>query len=80
MQTTLKQIAALVKTDLLIIDVRSVRVYPVKWMKELLPESTQILATHPMFGPDSAAISLAGRKMVMCPVSIQYSNKYQRRK
>jgi prephenate dehydrogenase len=71
MQTTLKQIAALVKTDALIIDVCSVKVYPVKWMKELLPESTQILATHPMFGPDSAAISLAGHKMVMCPVRIQ---------
>lgn len=71
MQTTLKQIAPLVKTDALIADVCSVKVYPVEWMKELLPESTQILATHPMFGPDSAAISLAGHKMVMCPVRIQ---------
>ncbi len=71
MQTTLKQIAPLVETDTLIVDVCSVKVYPVKWMKELLPESTQILATHPMFGPDSAAISLAGQKIVMCPVRIQ---------
>jgi prephenate dehydrogenase len=71
MQTTLKQIAALVKKDSLIADVCSVKVYPVKWMKELLPESTQILATHPMFGPDSAAISLAGHKIVLCPVRIQ---------
>lgn len=71
MQTTLKQIAALVKRDTLIADVCSVKVYPVKWMKELLPESVQILATHPMFGPDSAAVSLAGHKIVMCPVRIQ---------
>jgi prephenate dehydrogenase len=71
MQTTLKQIAALVKTDAIIVDVCSVKVYPVEWMKERLPESVQILATHPMFGPDSAAISLAGHKMVVCPVRIR---------
>lgn len=70
MQTTLTQITSLVKKDALIIDVCSVKVYPAKWMKDLLPQSVQILATHPMFGPDSAAESLAGHKMVMCPVRI----------
>jgi prephenate dehydrogenase len=71
MQNTLKQIAALVNKDALIVDVCSVKVYPVQWMEEQLPGSVQILATHPMFGPDSAAESLAGHKMVMCPVRIQ---------
>jgi prephenate dehydrogenase len=71
MQTTLKQIAVLVKKDALVVDVCSVKVYPVQWMQERLPPSTQILATHPMFGPDSAAASLAGHKMVMCPVRIE---------
>jgi prephenate dehydrogenase len=71
MQTTLKQIAPLVRADALLMDVCSVKVYPVQWMKEQLPQSVQILATHPMFGPDSAAKSLAGHKMVMCPVRIQ---------
>jgi prephenate dehydrogenase len=71
MQATLKQIAPLVQTNALIVDVCSVKVYPVQWMKELLPESVQILATHPMFGPDSAAISLAGHKIVLCPERIQ---------
>ncbi len=70
MQATLKQIAPLVKTDALIVDVCSVKVYPVQWMKALLPASVEILATHPMFGPDSAAISLAGHKIVLCPERI----------
>jgi NTP pyrophosphatase (non-canonical NTP hydrolase) len=35
-------------------------------MKEILPPATPILATHPMFGPDSAADSLTGRKIVIC--------------
>jgi prephenate dehydrogenase len=39
-------------------------------MERRLPESVSILATHPMFGPDSAADSLEQRKMVVCPVRI----------
>jgi prephenate dehydrogenase len=39
-------------------------------MCERLPASVAILGTHPMFGPDSAADSLMGRKIVLCPVRI----------
>jgi prephenate dehydrogenase len=35
-----------------------------------LPDTVDILATHPMFGPDSAARSLAGHKIVLCPERI----------
>ena len=35
-------------------------------MRELLPQNVSILATHPMFGPDSAAESLSGCKIVLC--------------
>ena len=41
-----------------------------QWMRELLPETVSILPTHPMFGPDSAANSLNGRKIVLCPERI----------
>jgi len=36
--------------------------HPVRWMRELLPPDVAILGSHPMFGPDSAAESLQGRK------------------
>ena len=36
-----------------IIDVCSVKVYPVKIMKKYLPEHIGIIASHPHFGPDS---------------------------
>lgn len=71
MQETLKQIAPLLKPDAIVADVCSVKVYPVQWMKELLPKSVDILATHPMFGPDSAAESVAGYKIVLCPERIK---------
>ena len=63
---TLRRIAPLLSPDALVIDVCSVKEYPVRLMKELLPERVSILATHPMFGPDSAAHALQGRKIVLC--------------
>ena len=38
-------------------------------MQELLPQDVSILATHPIFGPDSAADSLKGRKIALCKES-----------
>ncbi len=70
MRTTLKQIAPLLKPDAIVADVCSVKVLPTQWMQELLPSTVEILATHPMFGPDSAARSVAGHKIVLCPERI----------
>ena len=66
----LKTINPLLRQKAVVIDVCSVKAYPVQWMKELLPENVSILATHPMFGPDSAADSLQGRKIALCKVRI----------
>jgi prephenate dehydrogenase len=71
MQETLRKAAPQLKKDALVMDVCSVKVYPVQWMKELLPASVSILPTHPMFGPDSAADSLDNRKIVLCPERIE---------
>ncbi len=70
MQESLRQVAPLLREGALVVDVCSVKVYPVQWMRELLPETVSILPTHPMFGPDSAANSLKGRKIVLCPERI----------
>jgi prephenate dehydrogenase len=69
-QDVLQKIAPMLSDDTLIVDVCSVKVYPVQWMKEILPDSVSILATHPMFGPDSAAKTLVGSKIVLCKVRI----------
>lgn len=56
----------------LIMDTCSVKVKPVEWMKLLLPAHVEILGTHPLFGPDSAAANrgIQGLKVVLCPVRI----------
>ncbi len=67
---TLQTIAPLLKPGALVVDVCSVKEYPVQWMSEALPETVGILATHPMFGPDSAADSLKDRKICLCRVRV----------
>ena len=69
-RNNLQSIAPLLKTGCLVIDVCSVKEYPVQWMIEELPESVSILATHPMFGPDSAADTLQDRKICLCKVRL----------
>ena len=69
-QAMLRQIAPLLKPDSLVIDVCSVKTRPAQWMEAILPDSVSILATHPMFGPDSAARSLQGMKIALCKVRI----------
>lgn len=69
MQGTLSQIAPLVSPGAVVMDVCSVKTYPIEWMRALLPDHVGILGTHPMFGPDSAADTLEGRKMVLCNVT-----------
>lgn len=66
----LRKIRGLLKPGALVLDVCSVKEGPVRAMKRLLPRSVDILATHPNFGPDSAAESLRGRQLAVCRVRI----------
>jgi prephenate dehydrogenase len=70
LQETLQTISPMVVPDAVIVDVCSVKEKPVEWMKQALPPRVSILPTHPMFGPDSAANSLAEKKIFLCPERI----------
>lgn len=70
LENALKDAKKLLKKNSLVIDVCSVKEYATSLMKKILPSNVQILATHPLFGPDSAAESLLGRKIVFCRVRI----------
>ena len=76
MKDMLGTIAPLLAPSSLVVDVCSVKALPVQWMRDILPAEVSILATHPMFGPDSAADTIDGRKIVLCPVRIA-QNRYR---
>lgn len=68
MAATVSAIAPLLRPDALVLDVASVKMLPARWMRETLPESVNIVATHPLFGPQSARRGLAGLPLVVCQV------------
>jgi len=71
LKSLLESMGPHLKKDALVIDVCSVKVRPVSWMKGILPVDASILACHPLFGPDSAAASLKGHKIFLYPVRIE---------
>lgn len=54
------------RPDTVIVDVCSVKVQPMERLRELLPDHA-LVATHPMFGPESAGFRLNGHTIIMCP-------------
>jgi prephenate dehydrogenase len=77
LKQVLVEIGPLLKKDSVVVDVCSVKVYPAQWMKTALPETVSILATHPIFGPDSATDSLKNHKIFLSPIRIR-KKQYQK--
>jgi prephenate dehydrogenase len=68
MQSVFAAIAPHLRPGALVIDVGSVKMLPVQWMQQILPAHVDLVATHPLFGPQSARDSLQGLRFVVCPV------------
>ena len=62
------EIAVACKPGALIVDVSSVKVVPAEIMRRLLPKHVDIVATHPLFGPQSATTGIEGLKVAVCPI------------
>lgn len=62
------EIAGACKPGALIVDVGSVKVVPSEIMRRLLPNHVDIVATHPLFGPQSAMTGIKGLKIAVCPI------------
>lgn len=65
MAEVLAEIAPLVRPGQVIADTCSVKIVPARLMVETLPAHARLLATHPMFGPDSAKLGLTGLPVVL---------------
>lgn len=64
-----KKIAPHLKQNTIVIDACSVKTHPVKMMKKWLPPNQAIIATHPLFGPDSIEKNgIAKQKIVISTI------------
>lgn len=68
LQNVIAAAAPHLRPDAWAIEVSSVKMLPQRWMLDMLPASVAVTCLHPLFGPQSARIGLAGRRLVICPV------------
>ncbi|MGH7243499.1 MAG: prephenate dehydrogenase/arogenate dehydrogenase family protein [Phycisphaerales bacterium] len=71
LQGLLQQLAPLLAarpSPALVVDVASVKVKPIAFMRDLLPPETEIIGTHPLFGPQSGKHGIEGLPIAFCPV------------
>ncbi|MDB5255558.1 MAG: pdh [Chitinophagaceae bacterium] len=68
LENLLIDIKDLVKPRAMVFDVSSVKVKPINLMKKYLPATTEIIGTHPLFGPQSGKNGVEGLNLVLCPV------------
>lgn len=73
LETVLEKIAPIVQSNQVVIDICSVKVYPASLLKKYLPHC-QTLASHPLFGPDSAQHGLSNLQVVLCPLKVEPEN------
>lgn len=70
-QECCEQIAPYLNQNTIVIDACSVKIFPSKIMLKYLPKKQPIIATHPLFGPDSVTrLGLAGHKITICPLRV----------
>lgn len=69
--SVLKEIRSKIKKNCIVFDVCSVKVFPLKEMKKILPKDAQILGTHPLFGPQSGKNGIKDLQIVLCPERIK---------
>lgn len=62
----LTSISPLIAAHTIIVDVCSVKTQPIAIIKRILPNQP-VVATHPLFGPQSAERGVYGHTLVMCP-------------
>jgi prephenate dehydrogenase len=68
LRAALVEIRPHLRPGALVVDVGSVKLEPERIMREELPETVDILCSHPLFGPQSASDGLAGLKIALCPI------------
>jgi prephenate dehydrogenase len=68
LQESVEAIGPHLRHGSLVLDVGSVKTIPAEIMRRGLPEHVEIVATHPLFGPQSARDEIAGLKIAICPI------------
>jgi prephenate dehydrogenase len=69
-EEVIRRSAPQLSADAVVFDTCSVKVHPATVMERWLPLGVEIIASHPMFGPDSGMHGVTGLPLIMCPVRV----------
>lgn len=74
----LRRATPFLQIDALCLDVCSVKIKPIELMLAHLPETVEIIGTHPLFGPQSGHDGIEGLRIALCPVRTTQAEKVKR--
>ena len=66
LESVAASIAPHLKSGAMVVDVSSVKVRPMEILRQCLPERVRIVGTHPLFGPQSGRLGIAGLRIAVC--------------
>lgn len=69
LETVAASAAQFITSEQLVMDICSVKVHPANVMQKHLSHA-KLVATHPMFGPDSASRGLTSLQVAICPLNV----------
>jgi prephenate dehydrogenase len=70
----LKKNAVHIKPSSIVIDCASVKEPVIQWFEKYLPADVYYVASHPLFGPDSARLRLNDHLMVLMPGRVPFAD------
>lgn len=77
-EAVLKRAVPFLQPGAMCFDVCSVKMKPLELMTEILPETVEIVGTHPLFGPQSGREGIAGMRVALCPLRTNRSEQIKR--
>jgi prephenate dehydrogenase len=76
LEGVISKLAPSIRPGTLVADVCAVKDYSAKVMKSGLPKGTEIVGTHPLFGPDSYHIGSTSGTVILTPIAITRPRMY----
>ena len=67
-EVVLKRAVPYLRADAMCFDVCSVKIKSLELMRTFLPETVEIIGTHPLFGPQSGREGIEGMRVALCPI------------
>ncbi len=61
-----RAVAPLLRDGAIAVDACTVKVLPLRWMREAAPPGVRVVGVHHLFGPQSAPESCRGQRVVVC--------------